>query len=122
MSSFRLERVCSLLHEVASEIIRDLKDPRLGFVTITIVKVSPDIRHAKIYVSIMGDEEKKKETMTVLQNARGFIRKETGKRIRLRYIPEIQFVNDESIEIGSHVLDIINKVTRGDERQQESES
>lgn len=116
MTSFRLERVSELLREVASEIIRELKDPRLGFVTITNVIVSHDIRHAKIYVSIMGNPDEKKDSMAVLNNARGFIRRETGKRIRIKHIPELAFINDESIEKGSRVLDIINKVTRPDER------
>lgn len=123
MSSYRLERLAELIREIASEIFRDMKDPRIGFVTITNVKVSADLRHAKIYVSIMGSGEEQAQTMKVLNNARGFIRKEIGSRIRLRYIPEFMIIHDESLEESAKVLEIINRVTKGDgrtETEQES--
>jgi ribosome-binding factor A len=110
-----LERVQELLREVVSEIMRELKDPRVGFATITTVTVSPDIHYAKIFVSIFGEQKVKDETIRGLNSARGFIRKEISKKIRLRYIPEISFHFDESIERGSRVLQIINEVTKSDD-------
>ncbi|MDQ7825037.1 MAG: 30S ribosome-binding factor RbfA [Candidatus Eremiobacteraeota bacterium] len=114
MAGFRLERVAELIKEVTSDIIRELKDPRVGFASITQVKVSPDLGHAKIYVSILGDEKSKKETIEGLTNAKGFIRRELSKQISLRHIPEIAFVADDSIEEGVRVLNLINKVTAQD--------
>lgn len=115
MSSFRLERVAELLREVISEVFLELKDPRVGFATITNVKVSPDIKYAKVFVSILGSQNDQDETMKGLNNARGFIRREISKRIRLRHIPEISFIFDESIEKGSEILQLISKVIKDDE-------
>jgi len=116
--------VQELLREVVSEIMRELRDPRVGFATITTVKVSPDIHYAKIFVSILGEHNEQEETIKGLNSARGFIRKEVSRKIRLRYVPELSFHFDESIERGSRVLQIINEVTKADgngDRQQGEE-
>lgn len=111
--SRRIERLNHLIQEEISELLqRQVKDPRLGgFVTVTGVSVSSDLRHAKIFISIMGSEEEKVEAMEALTNASGFLRKELGTRLRLRYNPELSFHRDDSIEHGSHILELISRVT-----------
>ncbi|MBI2266909.1 MAG: 30S ribosome-binding factor RbfA [Armatimonadetes bacterium] len=115
MAAHRLERVKELIKQEAMHVIRELKDPRLGFVTVTDAEVSPDLRHSKIYVSILGDESAKKSTMSGLSSARGFVRSELGKRIRLRFTPEIEFRFDVSIERGDHISRLIREVRQRDE-------
>lgn len=107
----RPERLAEAIKQEISDVLRDeMKDPRIGFVTITRVVVSNDLRYAKIYVSVMGEEKQKNESAQALQRAKGFIRSELGRRIRLRHVPEISFVLDESIDHGIKVLDLLNKV------------
>lgn len=121
MVSFRIERVQELLKEVISEVMRELKDPRVGFATITDVVVSPDLRHAKIFVSILGKEEERQGTMIGLNNARGFIRREISKNIRLKHIPDLTFHFDESIERGVRVVHIIHEVMKADAASEEKQ-
>ncbi|WP_315114858.1 30S ribosome-binding factor RbfA [uncultured Clostridium sp.] len=90
--------------EVSNIIQYDIKDPRMNaMVSITKVNVTKDLRYAKIYVSIFGNDEEKKNTLEVLKNSSGFIRREVGHRINLRYTPEILFELDNSIEHGMHI-------------------
>jgi len=106
----RSERVEELIREEVSEILREkVSDPRIGFISITSVKVSPDLENASIFVSIYGDEKKKNEAMQGLYSATGFIRGELGHMIELRLTPKIQFVRDDSLERGSKVLSIMSK-------------
>lgn len=114
MTHRRPERLAETIKQEISDMIRnELKDPRIGFITITRVEVSGDLRHSKVYVSVMGEEKQKKDSMEGLQCAKGFVRSELGKRVRLRYVPEINFVLDDSIDRGNKVLDLINK-TKGE--------
>lgn len=95
-------------HEIGSMLVRDLKDRRIGFVTITGVDMSPDLRHARVFVSVMGTEADKEASMKALSHAAGWIRHELGQRIRMRFLPEIVFVPDTSQEYGEridHLLD-----------------
>ncbi len=95
----RVRRVCETCREVLGEIIqKEIKDPRIGFVTVTEVEMSADLRHARIWVSVLGTREEADEAMKALEGARGFIRAELGKRVRLRYLPEVTFMRDESCE------------------------
>ena len=96
--------------EVSAIIREDLKDPRLGFVTVTSVVVSNDLSDAKIYVSVYGDQKNIDDTMEALQSALGFIRREIGSRIRLRIVPEIRFIYDESMEHGAHINQLLEKL------------
>lgn len=115
MTSMRAERLAEVIRTEASEIFqRDLKDPRIGFVSITDVEVTLDLRHAKIYVSVLGDEEAKRRSMTGLNRAKGHIRSELGRRLALRFVPEIHFRLDESIERGSRIVSLIREVTEGE--------
>jgi len=109
----RIERVNSIIRQEISELLqRQVKDPRLGnLVAVTSVSTSPDLRYAKIFVSRIGSEEEKQETLSVLTGASGFFRSELAKRLRFRHIPELSFQWDDSIERGDHLLQLINKVS-----------
>ncbi len=112
MSGYRLQRVQNLLLEATSDIIRRLKDPRVGFVSVTEVEVSPDLRHARIYVSVMGNEEERQGTLEALNKASGFVRHALSEQVRLRHIPDVHFRLDQSLEHGAHIIDLINKANR----------
>lgn len=96
--------------EISDILLNDIKDPRLGFVTITMVDVTSDLRHAKVYASVLGDSARQKATGEVLGRATGYIRTEIGRRIRLRYTPEIVFELDNSIERGTRVIRLMEEV------------
>jgi len=93
--------------EVSQILIKGLKDPRIGFVTITKVAVSDDLRMAKIYYSVFGKEKEKEESYRGLESAKGYIKRELGRRVRLKYMPEITFIFDESLEYGSHIEELL---------------
>src|SRR6266852_6178976 len=96
---YRPERVREFIKEQVGEIIQqNLKDPRIGFVSVTAVEVSADLRHAKVFVSVLGDAQAKTDSMAGLQSARGYIRSELGKRLQMRFSPEVLFRLDDSIE------------------------
>ncbi len=109
----RIERVNSLIRQEISELLqRQVKDPRLSsFIAVTEVSTSSDLKYAKIFVSCLDSEVKKQETLNVLTSASGFFRSELFKRLRLRYTPELSFQWDDSIERGSHLLQLIDEVT-----------
>ncbi|NPV52279.1 MAG: 30S ribosome-binding factor RbfA [Firmicutes bacterium] len=116
MGELRREKLRELIKEEVSSILRrEMKDPRIGFVTVTDVEISSDLSHVKIYVSVLGDEPSREETMRGLESATGFVRSELGRRIRLRHTPEIVFKFDSSIERGAKVLELLDKVKRGEE-------
>ena len=95
-----------------SDLLRTrVKDPRVGFVSVTHVEVSGDYRHAKIFVSVMGNEEERASTMKALKHATGFLRHELASRLTVRYMPEIVFRLDTSIEQGARILELIREVT-----------
>lgn len=106
----RQEKLGELFAVELSDLLRTrVKDPRVGFASITHVEVSGDYRHAKIYVSVMGSEEERANTMKALKHATGFLRHELASRIVLRYMPEIVFKLDTSIEQGSRILALIRE-------------
>jgi ribosome-binding factor A len=86
-------------------------------VSITQVSTSPDLRHAKVFVSVMGSEEEKRDTMVGLRSATPFVRRELGSRLALRFIPELRFMLDESIEEGDRVLRLMDRLHQGGPRQ-----
>ncbi len=108
----RTERINEEIRkEISDLLLREVKDPRLGaFITITEASVSPDLRHAKVFVSVLGSDEEWEKVHQGLKAASGFLRHELGSRISLRYTPEITFERDQSIERGSHLLELINEV------------
>ena len=107
----RQARVEELIRQEVCEILREkVSDPRVGFVSVTGVEVSPDLENASIYVSILGDEKKKVDALHGLYSATSFIRGELGRRIELRLVPKLRFYRDDSLERGSRVLGLINKL------------
>ena len=111
MSDQRIDRISSEMQKELSDIIQNhLKDPRItGMLSITKVIVTKDLRYAKVYVSVLGGSSPE-ETLEGLESSKGFIRKEIGKRISLRYTPEIIFELDHSIEYGVHISSILKKI------------
>jgi len=113
--SYRPERLAEAIKKEISELLRDeMKDPRIGFSSITIVEVSSDLRYAKVFVSVFGSPEDQAASIEVLQKAQGFIRGELAKRIRLRHFPEITFKLDQSIGRGTRILELLNQVREKD--------
>jgi ribosome-binding factor A len=109
----RKDRVGDLLkREVALIVQNQLKDPGLGFVTITGAKLSADLKQARIFYSVLGNEDSKKRTASALKRASGFIQKEIGRNLKLRYTPEILFQFDASVEYGAHIEELIEKIHR----------
>ncbi|BBN98699.1 30S ribosome-binding factor RbfA [Sporolactobacillus terrae] len=115
MANLRTHRVAEQMKKEMSDIIGNrIKDPRVGFVTVTGVDVTGDLQEATVYISVLGDEDKKQASLERLNKAKGFVRSEIGKRIRLRKTPEISFKVDESVEYGSHIDQLINKLHHKD--------
>ncbi len=112
MSENRVRRVAEQIKKDISRIINlEMKDPRLpGITSVTDVQVSKDLRYAWVYVSVYGSEAEKEETLQTLVRATGFVRSEIGRRIRLRYTPEIIFYLDDSIEYGAHIESVIKSL------------
>ena len=111
MSKVRVEKVQELMKQEISDLIfNELKDPRIGFVTVTSVACTEDLREAKIYVSVMGDEKKARDTLNGLNSSLGFVRREIGKRIRLRFTPEISFALDTSLNYSDHIQRLLNEI------------
>ena len=117
----RQEKLGELITAELSDLMRTrLKDPRVGFASITRVEVSGDLRHAKVFVSVMGTPEEQSDTMKGLKNASGFLRHELAGRLTLRYMPELAFKLDKSIAEGARILDLINKVEQEERLQQQN--
>lgn len=106
----RSQRMRQEFKRETSDILRTMKDPRIGFVSVTDVEVSRDLRHAKIFVSIYGDEEEKMNTLAALTHAQGYVRTALGQRVRLRHTPEILFKLDDSIERGDRINRLLRTV------------
>jgi ribosome-binding factor A len=115
MEGKRSEKVADLIHKEISEmLVKTIKDPRIGFVTITRVWVSEDYRSAKVYFSVPGTLEERQRSMEGLNSATGYVRRELGRRIRLRYTPEILFKFDPSIEYAIHIEEVFRHL-KGEE-------
>jgi ribosome-binding factor A len=110
----RSERLGELiLAEISDLLTRELKDPRIGFVTFTRVEMSDDLRHAKIFVSSIGAEPEKGRTLQGLSSATGYIRRHLGRALHLRYTPEITFLLDDSLEHGAKIAQILRQLHAG---------
>lgn len=108
MSDLRANRVGEQMKKELGDIIsRKIKDPRIGFVTVTEVKVTGDLQQAKAFISVLGDDKQKQDTLVGLAKAKGFIRSEIGRRIRLRKTPELTFEFDEAVEYGNRIETIL---------------
>lgn len=107
--------------EISGMINKDLKDPSIGFLTITFVKMSADLRHARIYVSTLGSEEEKKKTLRGLNRAKGFIRRELARRLNLRYTPDLAFFIDDTLEKAAHLETLFKKLETKDRPESDTE-
>lgn len=116
MSELRVRKMQEFIkQEVSSMLLREVKDPRLGFVTVTGVHLTGDLRESTVYVSLFGSEKEKKESMTALEMATGFIRRELGKRLKIYYTPQISFEQDTSLDYGMHIEGLIKQIHKDDE-------
>lgn len=112
--SQRTDRVDELLRQEIGEILRrEVGDPRIGFVTITSVETSPDLRHARVWVSVIGQPAERDETIAALERAMPFVRRQLGGRLRLRRIPEFQVRLDDSAARGTRVLHLLHELESG---------
>ncbi|HEX9035894.1 MAG TPA: 30S ribosome-binding factor RbfA [Ktedonobacterales bacterium] len=100
-----------ITHELSDLMRLRMKDPRIGFVSITAVEVTKDLSYAKVYVSVMGSPEEQRDTMRALHHAAGFLRHELAQRLTIRHVPELTFQLDESIARGARVIELLNQVS-----------
>jgi ribosome-binding factor A len=108
--SLRIEKVQKLAREVLGDAIQSLKDPRVGFATVTAVRISGDLRHARVFVSVMGSDEERTNTMAGLKSATPFLRAELGRQMRLKYLPELIFELDTGPEEAERLEAIIKQI------------
>lgn len=112
MAGNRIGRINEEIQRELSTLIRTLKDPRVsGMVSITAVETTPDLRYAKIYVSALN-KENEDDVLKGLKSAGGYLRRELGRALQLRYTPELTFARDDSIEQGGHILELLRKLDR----------
>jgi ribosome-binding factor A len=105
----RMRRVNEAVREVVSvRIAEGLRDPRIGFVTVTSVDTSPDLRQARVYVSVLGNPEEREATMAGLESAHGVLQQSVARELRLKHTPTLQFVFDESIERGMRISELLD--------------
>lgn len=110
MPGDRMRRVNEAVREVLSaRLAEGLKDPRIGFVTVTSVDTSPDLRHARVYVSVFGDEHVRDETLAGLASSHGLLQRGLAKELRLKHTPTLQFVYDESIDRGMRISELLDE-------------
>lgn len=107
----RMRRVDEAVREVLGDALaKDLKDPRIGFVTVTDVKTSPDLRHSRVYVSVLGTAAEQSDTIAGLESAHGFLQRKVAAELRLKNTPELAFFLDETAETGARIDELINEV------------
>lgn len=109
----RLEE--EIREEVAKIIAGELKDPRIGFVTVTGVQLTPDLRHARINVGVLGDQAAREKSLAGLRQASGFVRRELGKRLRIRHTPEVAFQYDKGLDATDRVARLLDEVAAEDQ-------
>ena len=117
----RVSRIASLIkQEISQMLLHGIKDNRVGIsmVSVTDVDVSGDLQHAKVFVSIYGSDQVRSETMAGLRSATGYVRGELGHRMRLRRTPEVQFIEDRSLERGTEIISLLNKLSQERQKHQ----
>jgi ribosome-binding factor A len=118
MASARMRRVDEAMRAVLSDAISmELKDPRVGFITVTGVKTSPDLRHARVYVSVLGDDAERAASLDGLQAAQGFLQARVARSLRLKHTPALSFGYDESIDRGMRISELLDKAVPPREEQ-----
>ena len=112
LSYNRISRISEEIKKELSEIIRELKDPRIPSMTsVVMVDVTKDLRYAKSFISVLAEKDKQNDAIAGLKSAAGFIRREIGKRVQLRYIPEFTFVLDDSIQHGAYISGLLHTIS-----------
>ena len=111
----RLRRVNEAVREVLSEAVGDLKDPRVGFVTVTAVETSPDLRHARVFVSVLGSERRREQSLTALGSAHGVLQARIARELRMKRTPQLAFEYDPSVERGVRISQLIDELAPDDE-------
>lgn len=106
----RTEKVQKVAREVLGEAIHDLKDPRVGFATVTAVRISPDLRHARVFVSVLGSDDEKMATMEGLASATPVLRSELGRQVRMKYLPELRFELDTGAEEAERLESLLRQI------------
>jgi ribosome-binding factor A len=115
MRSERLRRVDEAVRQVLSDAVAtDLKDPRVGFVTVTAVRTSPDLRHARVYVSVLGDAQERDDSLDGLRSAHGFLQRRVARELTLKHTPTLDFAYDDSVERGIRLSELIERETGGE--------
>ncbi|MBM7647086.1 ribosome-binding factor A [Bacillus ectoiniformans] len=118
--SLRSNRVGEQMKKELTDILnRKVKDPRIGFITVTDVEVTGDLQQATVFITVLGDEKKREETLKALAKAKGFIRSELGQRMRLRKTPELLFEFDASIDYGNRIESLLKKIDDHGSSEQE---
>lgn len=113
MGQLRMEKVQELMkQEISKILLQDVKDPGLGFVTVTDVHCSPDLRNARVFVSLMGNGQQMRDSLRALKRCSGYIRREMGSRVRLRYTPELTFAIDTSLAYSAHIQELLLKIEK----------
>ncbi len=122
-SEGRATRVAEVIRaEIADMLTRGLKDPRVGFVSIMGVRMSPDLRYANVYISLMGSEKEKKSSLIGLKNSAGWIRRELGKNLRLRLTPEVRFFEDSTLDEVYHLEERFREIRESEVLLDEEEA
>jgi ribosome-binding factor A len=111
----RMRRVNEALREVLSESLPELKDPRIGFVTVTGVDTSPDLRQATVYVSVLGSERKRRATLQGLQSSRGILQRRVNRELHMKRTPQLMFAYDSTVEAGVRLSKLIDELSPDDE-------
>jgi ribosome-binding factor A len=111
MTGHRPERVADLVHRILADVVRErVRDPRVGFVTLTEVRVTPDLRRARVYVSKLGDGEQRADSVDALNHAAAFLRREVAHRAGLKRVPDLEFVEDRALETGMSVEGLLDEL------------
>ena len=113
--SDRMRRVNEAVRQVLSEAVGELKDPRIGFVTVTGVETSPDLRHARVFVSVFGSEEKQRQSLAGLEAAHGVLQGRLARELRLKRTPQLAFEYDPTVERGVRMTQLIDELAPNDE-------
>jgi ribosome-binding factor A len=112
--SERMRRVNESVRAVVAEAVTDLKDPRIGLVTITAVEVSPDLREGRVFVAILGNEKKRQKSLAGLESARGFLQSRIGRELTLKRTPQLSFEYDPTVERGVRMTQLIDELVHDD--------
>jgi ribosome-binding factor A len=116
--SERMRRVNESVRQVLAEALPELKDPRIGLVTVTGVETAPDLRHAVVFVSVLGSEKKRRATMAGLEAAHGVLQSRLARQVRMKRTPQLTFEYDQSVERGVRMSQLIDQLVSEDERDE----